>query len=63
MKRKQIWKINENESCFLFKDKTDEPLARLRKRERKVRNEKGITTDNTEVLRINKKIIGMVVLW
>ena len=58
-KQKTIAKINKAKSWFFEKiNKTDKPLARLKKQREKnqinkIRNEHGeITTDNTEIQRI-----------
>ena len=57
--KKTIAKINETKSWFFEKvNKIDEPVSRLikKKRERaqvnKIRNEKEVTTDTTEIQRI-----------
>ena len=57
--KKTIEKINETKSWFFEKiNKIDKPLARLIKTKReqaqvnKIRNEKEVTTDTTEVQRI-----------
>ena len=73
MQRKQnhktIAKINKAKS-WLFEriNKTDKPLARLIKKQRekkqinKIRNESGeITTDNTEIQRINKRLLSAII--
>ena len=57
--KKTIEKINETKSWFFEKiNKIDKPLARLHKKKRertqinKIRNEKEVTTDITEIQRI-----------
>ena len=63
--KETIAKINKTKSWFFEKmNKFDKPLARLIKKKReknkvnKIRNEKGeAITDNTEILRINKRML------
>ena len=55
--KKTIEKINETKSWFFEKiNKIDKPLARLIKKKQsqinKIRNEKEVTTDTTEIKRI-----------
>ena len=53
--KKTIEKINETKSCFFEKIQIDKSLARLIKKKRqrtqinKIRNEKEVTTDTTEI--------------
>ena len=63
-KKKTTEKINETKSWFFEKiNKIDKPLARLikKKRERaqinKIRNEKAVTTNTTEIQRIIKRLL------
>ena len=54
LRLKKIQKVNKTKSCFLKISKINEPLARLKKREKiqinKIRNKKGdITTENSEI--------------
>ena len=63
--KETIAKINKTKSWFFEKmNKFDKPLARLIKKKReknkvnKIRNEKGeAITDNTEIQRINKRML------
>ena len=63
--KETIAKINKTKSWFFEKmNKFDKPLARLIKKKReknkvnKIRNEKGeVITDNTEIQRINKRML------
>ena len=63
--KETIAKSNKTKSWFFEKmNKFDKPLARLIKKKReknkvnKIRNEKGeVITDNTEIQRINKRML------
>ena len=67
--KENIAKINKAKNWFLEKiNKIDKPLARLFKKQReknqinKIRNENGeITTDNTEIQRIHKRLLSAII--
>ena len=67
--KETIAKINKAKSWFLERiTKIDKPLARLIKKQREknqisnIRNENGeITTDNTEIQRIHKRLLSAII--
>ena len=67
--KENIAKINKTKSWFFEKkNKIDKPLARLIKKKReknqinKIKNENGeITTDNTEIQRIIKRVLSTII--